>query len=88
MNIGDEVIYKYSSFDNFFGRDGSCAARGVKEYKGTRIGIVVKVVSHDNQIRFYVIKPTKIISPEGCKPVQNCMDTVRPWEVRYHGKET
>lgn len=87
MNIGDEVIYKLSSFDKFFGKEG-ISQRGVAEYKGKRIGIIAKVVSHDNQIRFYVIRPTKIISPKGCKPVQNCMDTVRPWEVRKHGKET
>lgn len=85
MKVGDNVIYKFSSFDNFFGRDGSCAARGVKEYRGTRIGIVVQVVEHDSLVRYYVIKPLKIISPKGCKPVNGCMDTARPWEVKKRG---
>lgn len=84
MNIGEEVIYKLSSYDKFFGKEG-ISVRGVTEFKGKRIGIVVKVVSHDNHVWFYVIKPTKIISPEGCKPVQNCMDTARPWEVKKRG---
>lgn len=86
MKVGDNVIYKLSSYDKFFGKEG-ISQRGVAEYKGKRIGIIVQVVEHDNLVRYYVIKPLKIISPKGCKPVQNCMDTVRPWEVRYHGKE-
>lgn len=88
MKVGDEIIYKLSSFDSFFGRNGESAARGVKELVGKRIGVIVQVVEHDNHVWFYVIKPTKIISPKGCKPVQNCLDTVRPYEVRIHGKET
>lgn len=87
MKVGDNVIYKLSSYDKFFGKEG-ISVRGVTEFKGTRIGVVVQAVEHDNHVWFYVIKPTKIISPKGCKPVQNCLDTVRPYEVRIHGKET
>lgn len=88
MKVGDNVIYKFSSFDKFFGRDGTIAARGTAECKGKRIGVIVQVVEHDNLVRYYVIKPEKILYPKGCKPVKGCMDTARPWEVRYHGKET
>ena len=44
------------------------------------------MVEHDNQVRFVVIKPYKIINPEGNKPLSNCMDTVRPWEVKELGE--
>lgn len=84
MNIGDEVIYKLSSYDKFYGKEG-ISQRGVAEYKGKRIGIVVQVVEHDSLVRYYVIKPLKIISPKGCKPVNGCMDTARPWEVKKRG---
>lgn len=87
MKVGDNVAYTLSRYDKFYGKDG-ISSRGVSEYREKRYGVIVQVVEHDNQVRFVVIKPTKIISPEGCKPVQNCMDTVRPWEVRKHGKET
>ena len=84
MKIGDEVIYKLSSYDKFYGKEG-ISQRGVAEYRGKRIGTIVKVVKHDNLVRYYVIKPLKIISPKGCKPVNGCMDTARPWEVRKRG---
>lgn len=85
MKVGDEVIYKLSAFDGFYARNGKGGTRGVKEFKGKRIGVVVQVVEHDNQVRFIVVKPTKILSPVGCKPIKTCMDVVRPWEVKKRG---
>lgn len=87
MKVGDNVIYKLSSYDKFYGKEG-ISQRGVTEFKGKRIGVVVQVVEHDNHVWFYVIKPTRIITPKGCKPLQNCLDTARPYEVRNYGKET
>lgn len=84
MKVGDNVIYKLSSYDKFFGKEG-ISVRGVTEFKGKRIGVVVQVVEHDNLVRYYVIKPEKILYPKGCKPVKGCMDTARPWEVRKRG---
>lgn len=84
MKVGDNVAYTLSRYDKFYGKDG-ISSRGVSEYREKRYGVIVQVVEHDNQVRFVVIKPTKIIDPEGNKPLSNCMDVVRSWEVRKRG---
>lgn len=84
MKVGDNVVYMLSRYDKFYGKDG-ISSRGVSEYREKREGVIVQVVEHDNQVRFVVIKPTKIIDPEGIKPLLNCMDVVRPWEVKERG---
>lgn len=84
MEAGDNVVYMLSRYDKFYGKDG-ISGRGVSEYREKRYGVIVQVVEHDNQVRFVVIKPTKIINPEGNKPLSNCMDIVRPWEVKKRG---
>ena len=84
IKVGDNVVYMLSRYDKFYGKDG-ISSRGVAEYREKREGVIVQVVEHDNQVRFVVIKPTKIIDPEGIKPLSNCMDVVRPWEVNEHG---
>lgn len=84
MKVGDNVVYMLSRYDKFYGKDG-ISSRGVSEYREKRHGIIIQMVEHDNQVRFVVIKPTKIIDPEGNKPLSNCMDVVRPWEVKKRG---
>lgn len=84
MKVGDNVVYMLSRYDKFYGKDG-ISSRGVSEYREKREGVIVQVVEHDNKVRFVVIKPYKIISPEGIKPLSNCMDVVRPWEVKERG---
>ena len=84
MKVGDNVAYTLSRYDKFYGKDG-ISSRGVSEYREKRYGVIVQVVEHDNLVRFVVIKPTKIIDPEGNKPLSNCMDVVRPWEVKKRG---
>lgn len=84
MKVGDNVVYMLSRYDKFYGKDG-ISSRGVSEYREKRYGVIVQVVEHDNQVRFVVIKPTEIINPKGNKPLSNCMDIVRPWEVRKRG---
>ena len=85
MKVGDNVVYMLSRYDKFYGKDG-ISSRGVAEYREKREGVIVQVVEHDNQVRFLVIKPYKIINPQGNKPLSNCMDTVRPWEVKKSGE--
>lgn len=84
MKVGDNVVYMLSRYDKFYGKDG-ISSRGVSEYREKRYGVIVQVIEHDNQVRFIVIKPTEIINPEGNKPLSNCMDVVRPWEVKKRG---
>lgn len=84
MKVGDNVVYMLSRYDRFYGKDG-IPSRGIAEYREKRYGVIVQVVEHYNQVRFVVIKPTKIIDPEGNKPLTNCMDVVRPWEVKKRG---
>lgn len=84
MKVGDNVVYMLSRYDRFYGKDGT-PSRGIAEYREKRYGVIVQVVEHDNQVRFVVIKPTKIIDPEGNKPLTNCMDVVRPWEMNKRG---
>ena len=84
MKVGDNVVYMLSRYDKFYGKDG-ISLRGVAEYREKREGVIVQVVEHDNQVRFVVIKPTEILNPKGNKPLLNCMDVVRPWEVKERG---
>ena len=84
MKVGDNGVYMLSRYDKFYGKDG-ISLRGVAGYREKREGVIVQVVEHDNQVRFVVIKPYKIINPEGIKPLSNCMDVVRPWEVNELG---